>query len=73
MKVEVYGGYHSPWVQAVLLALHDADVEHRVGQVPPFEAVKQWGVLMPAVSIDDGPGDRILANPWQARMGFNIG
>ena len=55
MKVEVYGGYHSPWVQAVLLALHDADVEHRVRQVPPFEAVKQWGVLMPAVSIDDGP------------------
>ena len=54
MKVEVYGGYHSPWVQAVT-ALHDADVEHRVRQVPPFEAVKQWGVLMPAVSIDDGP------------------
>ena len=32
MKVEVYGGYHSPWVQAVLLALHDAGVEHRVGR-----------------------------------------
>ena len=55
MKVEVYGGYHSPWVQAVLLALHDAGVEHRVRQVPPFAAVRQWGVLMPAVSIDDGP------------------
>ena len=55
MKVDVYGGYHSPWVQAVLLALHDAGVEHRVRQVPPLEAVRQWGVLMPAVSIDHGP------------------
>lgn len=55
MKVDVYGGYHSPWVQAVLLALHDAGVEHRVRQVPPLEALRQWGVLMPAVSIDHGP------------------
>ena len=55
MKVEVYGGYHSPWVQAVLLALHERGVEHRVRQVPPLEALLKWGVLMPAVSIDDGP------------------
>ena len=55
MKVEVYGGNHSPWVQAVLLALHEQGIEHNVRQVPPFEALKQWGVLMPAVSIDGGP------------------
>ncbi len=55
MKVEVYGGYHSPWVQAVLLALHERGVEHRVRQVPPLEALLKWGVLMPAVSIDEGP------------------
>ena len=28
MKVEVYGGNHSPWVQAVLLALHDKQIDH---------------------------------------------
>ena len=55
MKVEVYGGNHSPWVQAVLLALHEQGIEHNLRQVPPFEALKQWGVLMPAVSIDGGP------------------
>ena len=55
MKVEVYGGNHSPWVQAVLLALHEQGIEHSLRQVPPFEALKQWGVLMPAVSIDGGP------------------
>lgn len=55
MKVEVYGGYHSPWVQSVLLALHDKGIEHSVRQVPPLETLKQWGVLMPAVSINGGP------------------
>ena len=55
MKVEVYGGSHSPWVQAVLLALHDRDIEHSLRSLPPLEALKHWGVLMPAVSIDDGP------------------
>lgn len=55
MKVEVYGGYHSPWVQAVMLALHDRGIEHNLRQVPPLETFKRWGVLMPAVSIDQGP------------------
>lgn len=53
MNVKVYGGDHSPWVNAVLLALHDAGIEHSSSQVPPLEALKQWGVYMPAVSIND--------------------
>ena len=55
MKVKVYGGDHSPWVNAVLLALHERGIEHSLRQVPPLETIKKWGVLMPAVSIDDEP------------------
>ncbi len=57
MKVEVYGGDHSPWVNAVLQALHEKGIEHSSTQVPPLEVFKQWGVLMPAVSIDSGAID----------------
>ena len=52
MKTKVYGFNHSPWVQAVLLALHDKKIDHDVYQCPPFEVFKKLGVYMPAVSID---------------------
>ena len=55
MKIEVYGYSHSPWVQAVLLALFDKRVEHILYQSPPFEVFKKWGVYMPAISINDEP------------------
>lgn len=55
MKVDVYGGNHSPWVQSVLLGLHNKGIEHTLRPLPPLAALKQWGVLMPAVSIDRGP------------------
>ena len=53
MRVKVYGFNHSPWVQAVLLALHDKKIDHDVYQCPPFEVFTKLGVYMPAVSIDD--------------------
>lgn len=46
MKVEVYGGDHSSWVQAVTLALHENGIEYRLRWLPPFEAFKQWTGLM---------------------------
>ena len=49
MEVEVYGADHSPWVQAVLLTLHDKGIEHNLRSVPPCEAFSRWGVFMPAV------------------------
>ena len=55
MKIEVYGYSHSPWVQAVLLALFDKRVEHILYQNPPIEVFKKWGVYMPAISINDEP------------------
>ena len=53
MKVKIYGFNHSPWVQAVLLTLHDKKIEHTLYRSPPLEIFKKWGVYMPAVSIND--------------------
>ena len=55
MSVKVYGLTHSPWVQAVLLALCDKELEYELYVRPPYEVFKKWGVYMPAVSLDDGP------------------
>tara|TARA_B100000965_G_scaffold41177_1_gene30270 strand:+ start:59 stop:898 length:840 start_codon:yes stop_codon:yes gene_type:complete len=55
MTIKVYGFSHSPWVQAVLLALHDQRIEYDLLLMPPYKVFKKWGVYMPAISIDDGP------------------
>ena len=57
MKVKVYGFNHSPWVQAVLLALHDQKIEHVVYQIPSFKIFNKWGIYMPVVSIDENPAE----------------
>jgi len=54
-RVDVYGGDHSPWVQAVLLGLHDARIPHSLTSLPPLETFLKSGVMMPAARIDDGP------------------
>ena len=53
--VRVYGGDHSPWVQAVLLGLHLKKIPHDVVTFPPLRVFLRQGVLMPVVSIDGGP------------------
>ncbi len=55
MNVKVYGFHHSPWVQAVLLALHDHGIEYDLFLRPPYKVFKKWGVYMPAISINEGP------------------
>ena len=55
MSVKVYGFTHSPWVQAVLLALCDKELEYELYVRPPYDVFKKWGVYMPVVSLDDGP------------------
>ena len=52
MQVNVYGGYHSPWVQAVLLGLHDRRIDHAVTALPPLETFVSDGITMPSASID---------------------
>ena len=53
--VTVYGNDHSPWVQAVLLGLHDRGIPYTLVTVPPLRVFLGGGVLMPAARIDDGP------------------
>ena len=58
MKVEVYGGNHSPWVQAVLLALHDKQIDHELRPLPPLATFRKWGVFMPVVSVNGAPWEK---------------
>lgn len=62
--VRLYGNDHSPWVQAVLLGLHEKRIEHTVDLAPPLPLFVESGVLMPAACIDGGPwtfdSERIL-------------
>ena len=55
MSAKVYGFTHSPWVQAVLLALYDKELEYDLYVRPPYEVFKKWGVYMPAVSLNEEP------------------
>jgi glutathione S-transferase len=52
--VDVYGVDHSPWVQAVLLGLFDAEIPHELTLVPPLATFTKSGVMMPAARIDNG-------------------
>lgn len=54
MKIDVYGGYHSPWVQAVLQGLHDREINHSITALPPLNSFLATGVTMPTASIDGG-------------------
>jgi hypothetical protein len=49
--VEVYGQDHSPWVQAVLLGLHEKSIPHTVRTAPPLRLFLRSGVMMPAARI----------------------
>ena len=55
MNAKVYGFTHSPWVQAVLLALYDKELEYDLYVRPPYEVFKKWGVYMPVVSLNEEP------------------
>jgi glutathione S-transferase len=53
--VWVYGNDHSPWVQAVLLGLHQNEIAHTLVTVPPLSIFLKSGILMPAARIDERP------------------
>jgi glutathione S-transferase len=52
--VELYGQDHSPWVQAVLLGLHEKSIAYTLTTAPPPSAIFKSGVLMPAARFDGG-------------------
>jgi len=50
--MRVYGVDHSPWVQAVLLGLHDKNTAYTLTTVPPAALFLHSGVMMPAAQTD---------------------
>lgn len=54
----VYGGDHSPWVQAVLFGLSERGISWSLRTTPPLATFFKWGVLMPTLSLNGGPWQR---------------
>lgn len=52
--VDIYGSDHSPWVQAVLLGLYEAKIDHRLRSLPPLHTFLKAGIMMPAAKTNDG-------------------
>ena len=53
-QVSVYGVLHSPWVQAVLLGLHDKSISHSIQPIPSLSSLISSGLMMPAAQINNG-------------------
>ena len=69
-QVELYGQDHSPWVQAVLLGLHEKKIAYTLTTAPPLPVIFKWGVLMPAARLDGAPW-RIESSDLLQAMGFD--
>lgn len=54
-EIRLYGNDHSPWVQAVMMGLHQKKLGCARSTVPPPEVFVRWGVMMPAASFNDEP------------------
>ncbi|MEM7408826.1 MAG: hypothetical protein AAF430_01155 [Myxococcota bacterium] len=69
--VRVYGNDHSPWVQAVLLGLHEAGIDHALETAPPWSVFWASGVLMPAAQLSGQQrNDQQIDDPaWQLDSG----
>jgi hypothetical protein len=69
-QVELYGQDHSPWVQAVLLGLHEKGIAYNLTTAPPLSVILKWGVLMPAARLDGAPW-RIESTHLLQAIGFD--
>ena len=70
MNAKIYGQNHSPWVQAVLLGLHEKKIKYTLYQTPPFKIFKIWGVYMPAAALD-GNSWEVESSKILKKVGFN--
>lgn len=52
-NLKLYGNNHSPWVQAVMMGLHQKHLDYTRTATPPLEVFLAWGCMMPAASFDD--------------------
>lgn len=69
-QVELYGQDHSPWVQAVLLGLHEKKIVYRLTTAPPLPVMFKWGVMMPAARLD-GAAWQIESTALLQAIGFD--
>lgn len=69
MTFRIYGGDHSPWVQAVLLGAHEKRIDYSLTTSPPWPVFLRWGVLMPAASVDGDPW-QVESSDILERMGY---
>ena len=69
--IRLYGNDHSPWVQAVMLGLHEKNLAYERSTVPSFEIFRQWGPMMPAAKFGDEPWF-LESSSILARLGFSM-
>jgi hypothetical protein len=69
-EIRLYGNSHSPWVQAVMMGLHQKQLDYSRTSAPPLGVFVAWGCMMPAARFDGAPwvleSKRILQ-----RLGFS--
>lgn len=68
--IRLYGVDHSPWVQAVMLGLHQKKIDYSRSTVPSPEVFVSTGVWMPAASFNGEPWELESASILQ-RLGFS--
>ncbi len=59
MDAKIYGHNHSPWVQAVLLGLHEKKIKYTLYQTPPFEILKIFDVSIHSNGLNLFPCPKI--------------
>jgi len=68
--LNIYGQTHSPWVQAVLLGVHDRGIPYELTTSTPLELLFKSGVMMPAAKAD-GSDWRLESAELLAQAGFS--
>ena len=70
LPINLYGNNHSPWVQAIMMGLHEKRLGYSRTTVPPLEVLRQWGPMMPAISID-GEAWTLESSDILRRLGYS--
>lgn len=68
--IRLYGNNHSPWVQAVMMGLHQKQIDYSRTATPPLEVLLAWGCMMPAASFD-GAAWELESKQILRKLGFS--
>jgi hypothetical protein len=69
-EIRLYGNNHSPWVQAVMMGLHQKQLDYSRTSAPPIHVFLAWGCMMPAASFN-GASWELESNNILLRLGFS--